>query len=304
LFVNGYLTSLYAESLAEFGTPYSLPQSGGWLLLRAIPGSAEHDAIGCYRLFNCRNWPCLGSDLDGLAAKAVAVSMVVDPFSSADETLCRAWFPDACRPFKEHAVVSFVRSWREEISRHHRRNVRVAARRVDVERCENPCAWLETWVELYRQLIDRHHLRGIARFSPASFSRQLRVPGIAAFRATVGTETVGMVLWYVAGTVAYYHLGAFNPLGYASRAAYALFDVALNDLAKQGVYWAELGAGAGWRAEAPDGLVRFKNGWANERRTAWFYGRVLARDKYERLTTARKFPADEYFPSYRHPEAA
>ena len=79
--MNGYLSPLYAESLAEFGTPLHLPRSGGWLLVRPIPESTEHDAVGCYPLFNCRNWPALDSDLEGLAAQAVAVSLVVDPFS-------------------------------------------------------------------------------------------------------------------------------------------------------------------------------------------------------------------------------
>ncbi len=302
--MNGYLSPLYAESLAEFGTPLYLPRSGGWLLVRPIPESAEHDAIGCYPLFNCRNWPALDSDLDGLEAQAVAVSLVVDPFSGVDATQLRGWFPDVCRPFKEHAVVDFGRDWRQAVCRHHRRNVRAAARRVEVERCGDPSAWLETWIKLYEHLIGRHGLCGIARFSRASFSRQLCVPGIAAFRAVVATETVGMVLWYVADTVAYYHLGAFSPLGYASRAAFALFDMALGDLAGRGVHWAALGSGPGWQATSDDGLTRFKNGWANDRRTAWFCGRILASAKYQRLTAARKLDAAEYFPKYRHSEAA
>lgn len=302
--MNGYQNSLYAESLAEFGTPFCLPRSGGWLLVRPIPECAEHDAVGCYPLFNCRNWADLGSDLDEAAAHVVAVSLVVDPFSEVDKAQLHGWFPDVCRPFKEHAVVDFGRDWRQAICRHHRRNVRVAARRVEVERCGDPSDWLETWIELYGHLIGRHGLCGIARFSRASFGRQLCVPGIAAYRAIVDTETVGMILWYVADTVAYYHLGAFSPLGYASRAAFALFDAALGDLAGRGARWAALGSGAGWQVATEDGLARFKNGWANDRRTAWFCGRILAPVKYERLAAARKLHAVDYFPKYRHPEAA
>jgi hypothetical protein len=302
--MNGYLSPLYAESLAEFGTPLHLPGSDGWLLVRPIPETAEHDAIGCYPLFNCRNWRALGSDLDELAARALAVSLVVDPFSGVEVAELRGWFPDVCHPFKEHAVIDFSRGWRQAICRHHRRNIRLAAGRVEVERCADPSHWLETWIELYEQLIGRHGVCGVARFSRASFSRQLCVPGIAAFRAFVDTETVGMILWYVADAVAYYHLGAFSPLGYTTRAAFALFDAALGDLAGRGVRWAALGSGAGWQTTTDDGLARFKNGWANDRRTAWFCGRILAPVKYERLTAARKPHATDYFPGYRQREAA
>ena len=108
-----------------------------------------------------------------------------------------------------------------------------------------------------------------------------------------------MLLWYVADTVAYYHLGAFSPLGYETRAAFALFDLALKDFAASGIRWASLGAGAGWRASSNDGLTRFKTGWANERRTAWFCGRILAPAEYERLAAARNLIDNECFPKYR-----
>jgi hypothetical protein len=116
-------------------------------------------------------------------------------------------------------------------------------------------------------------------------------------------------LWYVRETIAYYHLGAFSPLGYESCAAFALFDVALHDLAKRGVHWANLGGGAGWQAATDDGLARFKQGWANDRRTAWFCGRVLDAARYAGLirpltSVSRTFNASDYFPQYRHPEAA
>jgi GNAT acetyltransferase-like protein len=302
--MNGYLSPLYAESLAEFGTPLHLPQSDGWLLARPIPDAVEQDAVGCYPLFNCGNWAALGSDLDELAADVLAVSLVVDPFAAVDTTTLCDWFPDVCRPFKEHAVVDFDSNWRLGICRHHRRNVRAAARCVEVEACTNPSRWLDTWSELYGHLIVRHGVRGIARFSRSSFARQLNVPGIAAWRAAVADETVGMLLWYLADQVAYYHLGAFNLLGYESRAAFALFDVALADLAARGVRWATLGAGAGWQSASSDGLARFKNGWTNDRRVAWFCGRILAPAKYEQVTAARKVGTTAYFPEYRLPEAA
>ena len=107
--MNGYLSPLYAMSLAEFGRPVYLARSSGWLLRRPIPESAEHDAIGCYPLFNCLDWSSLGADLDELAALSVAVALVVDPFAQVDAAELHSRFPDVCRPFKEHAVVDFSR---------------------------------------------------------------------------------------------------------------------------------------------------------------------------------------------------
>jgi hypothetical protein len=297
--MNGYRSPLYAQSLADFGTPLRLPRSDGWVLSRPIPESVERDAIGCYPLFNCGNWEALGADLDELTSKAIAVSLVVDPFAQVEETKLRELFADVCRPYKRHAVVAFDDAWRNAICYHHRRNIRFAARHVEIERGTDPANWLETWSELYSDLVARHDVQGIARFSRTCFRHQLHVPGIVAFRALVKTQTVGMLLWYVADTVAYYHLGAFSPLGYKTRAAFGLFDFALNQFAAAGVRWASLGGAAGSRAVSNDGLTRFKMGWANESRTAWFCGRILAPTTYAQLTAARHLVDNEYFPKYR-----
>ncbi len=252
--MNGYRSPLYAESLAEFGTPLHLPRSDAWVLRRPIPETAEHDAIGCYPLFNCGNWRALGADLDALKAEAIAVSIVVDPFARLDGTNLGVLFVDVCRPYKQHAIVDFDGDWRNAICRHHRRNIRFAARHVEIERGTEPANWLSQWSELYDNLVARHQIRGIARFSRAAFRRQLNVPGIVAFRAAVGTQTVGMLLWYVADSVAYYHLGAFSDAGYETRAAFALFDAALNEFASLGLRWALLGG-------APAGKSRRTTDW-------------------------------------------
>ena len=68
--MNGYRSPLYAESLAEFGTPIYLPRSDGWLLGLPIPESAKHDAIGCYPLFDCGNWQMLGAGSKGFGVQS------------------------------------------------------------------------------------------------------------------------------------------------------------------------------------------------------------------------------------------
>jgi hypothetical protein len=301
--MNGYRSAEYAAALMDLGRPVALPQSGGWLLERAISGTELCDAVGCYPLFRCAHWDKLGSDLEGLNGRIVSVSLVADPFGGApaDLTTC---FPNVCRPFKEHFGIDFSRDWRNSISRHHRRNARLAARTVAVEHRFDGRVWLNTWIDLYRQLVDRHQVTGPAQFLRQSFERQLRVPGLTLFRAVAGGETVAMSLWYLDEGVAYYHLGASDALGYQLRAMFAIFDVALGYFARVGARWAQLGGAAGWEQTTDAGLARFKAGWANERRIAWFCGRVLDPLSYERLVAGRHPLPGGFFPGYRRPEAA
>ena len=64
----GYMHPFYAEALSEFGTPVALPASGGWLLERCLPGTADRDAMGPYPssaarigMHSGRIWtPCAG----------------------------------------------------------------------------------------------------------------------------------------------------------------------------------------------------------------------------------------------------
>jgi Acetyltransferase (GNAT) domain len=301
--MNGYTSAEYAAALTDLGRPIALPNCGGWLLKRAIPGTESCDAVGCYPLFRCAHWGQLGNDLLALPKRLITVSLVPDPFGDPPADLA-ACFPDVCVPFKEHFGVDFSREWRRSISRHHRRNVRVGARTVEIERCEDPGACLGTWTDLYGQLTRRHRISGPARFSSESFQLQLRVPGIVVFRAAADGESVAMSLWYVDGDVAYYHLGACDARGYEQAAMFAMFDVALSHFAAAGARWAQLGGAAGYQQLASNGLSRFKAGWANERRTAWFCGRVLDPEAYGRLMAGRKPLPTGFFPGYRQPEAA
>ena len=156
---------------------------------------------------------------------------------------------------------------------------------------------LSRWQSLYENLIRRHEIEGIARFSPLAFERQMSVPGFTAFSACDRGETCGMTLWYVRGDVAYYHLGASSDRGYERGASYALFWTALSHFANLGIRWAALGAGAGAKA-SESGLTRFKQGWATDTRPVHFCGRVLQTAAYQRLSTNPPGPSD-FFPAYR-----
>jgi hypothetical protein len=299
--MTGYRSRRYAESLAEVGEPVALDRSGGWVLRRRVPYGPDVDAMGCYPLFACRDWRALRADLERLTG-VVALSLVADPFGDFDEPLLATTFPDLCRPFKDHFVVDLAR--RPALPVHHRRNVRTAAGQVIVERCDTPARHAAEWVALYRTLIARHGIRGIAAFSAEALAGQLDVPGLVMLRATDASGApVGMTLWIEQDDVAYYHLGAYSDAGYEAHASYALFDHALAFFGDR-VRWADLGAGAGAVPAANDGLTRFKRGWSTGTRPAFLCGRIFDRAAYDRLAQASGASGSSYFPAYRAGEFA
>lgn len=302
--MTGYLHPGYISSLDEFGAPYCLARSGGWVLEREISGQAATDAMGAYPLFLCRDWSQLGADLDELGRRWVSLSLVVDPFSAPDEHHLRQLFPDRVIPFKRHYVVDLSRISLRSVCAHHRRNIRKAQKQVKVEVCAEAEPHIDEWVALYQGLSLRHGIRGLRCFSHRSFSRQFQVPGLRLMRATVDGEPAGMLLWYITGEVAYYHLGAFNETGYRCGASYALFWQAMEYFGDQGLRWLNLGGGAGVSPVALEsGLDRFKRGWATDWKIAYFCGRIFDHRRYGEISTATGASLNNhYFPAYRQGE--
>lgn len=300
--LTGYLHPQYAESLIEYGVPRELPRAGGWVLQRQIPDSDCRDATGCYPLFCCQDWSQLHLDLEDLADSLVSLTVVTDPFGDYDNAYLKQCFPDVMVPFKQHFVIDLGYPIETYVHSHHRRYIRRALRELHVERCMNPSDYVNDWTALYGTLIERHHITGLTAFSKESFITQLAVPGIVAFRATREGVTLGMLLWYIQNGVAYYHLGAYSLRGYELRASYALFNSAIEYFAQQGFRWLNLGGAAGVGTDSPSGLSRFKAGWSNASRTAYFCGRIFDRAKYTELSKARRVEADGYFPAYRRGE--
>jgi hypothetical protein len=299
--VTGYLHPNYAKSLSEFGAPLQLPRSGGWLLKRTIDG-ADVDAMGAYPLFVCSDWKSLKCDFIQLGKSLVSVVVVTDPFGEYDESSLRDCFGDLVITFKSHFLNDLSCPLESTICEHHARNVAIGLKQVTVKRCEDPFSHLDDWVRLYSVLTQRRQITGIRAFSPASFAGQLKTPGIVSFRALRGLQTVGMILWYVQNSVAYYHLGAYTNEGYQLRASFALFRKALEYFAESGLKYANLGAGAGLGGAADDGLSRFKRGWSTDVRTTYLCGRIFNREEYDRLVRERGVAATNYFPAYRKGE--
>jgi hypothetical protein len=306
----GYLSPLYAHSLAEFGRIIKLPASGGWLLGRPIAGSRHLDAMHGYPLLVCRRWAELESDLDSLSAEVVSITVVTDPFAEYAPGLLQRAFPDLCQKYKDHFITDLGVADEEFVNAHHRRNAEKAFSRLGVCMAQPTAVLYDEWLRLYDNLIVRHGITGISRFSPKAFRRQFDVPGCVVLAAHDGDTVVGMHLWYEVDQVAYYHLGACSDRGYDLRASFALFAYALTTFRERGVRFLALGGGAGISG-ASDGLTRFKRGWSNGTRPVYLCGRICMRDEYARLAglareriAAGALPVlAGYFPSYRADEA-
>jgi hypothetical protein len=301
---TGYGHRAYVDSFATLGSPVKLRASGGWLLKRAIPASTYCDGMSCYPIFSCADWSALADDLRGLSQSVVSVTLVTDPFGNYDPASLKECFGDLVIAFKNHFVTDLTCAPVSFISSHHRRNAQNALKKLEIEQCIQPLSVLDDWIGLYGTLIQRHQVKGIAVFSRASFEQQFKVPGLVALRAVSGQDTVGMLLWYVQGEVAYYHLGAYSNEGYKMGASFALFSRAIEIFANSGIRWLDLGASAGLDGTAVDGLSRFKKGWSTGTRTAYLCGTIFDRVRYEELKAARGITYTHYFPAYRQGEFA
>jgi hypothetical protein len=293
----GYLNAGYAESLSAFGVPRFFPSSVGWVLERQTPCLPLRDAMGLYPLFCCSDWTKVQDDLAALNGNLVCLSLVADPFGNHTPELLRATF-DRVIPLKEHFVADLSRPVDEFTSPRHRKHARRAMREVTVSICERPENHLDEWTRLYDCLIERHGITGIRCFSRDAFARQLVTPGLVMFRASVGSETVGMDLWYQNHDVAYAHLFGMSPLGYELQASYALKYYILEYFTGR-VRWLDLGGGSGNTRAAASGLAAFKQGWASGTRTAWFCTKVFNSADYARLVNATDTDAASFFPAYR-----
>jgi hypothetical protein len=293
----GYAHPRYAASFAQWGTPAWLPDAGGALLRRAIPGSDRTDATGLYPLACFADWRALRSDVDAHLGDAVSLVLVADPFGGHDPHVLAQAF-DLVAAWKPHLVVDFEDpALAQPLPRPHRRNVERARERAQVDVVAEPASHLDDWCDLYAQLCARHGITGMRAFSREAFALQLATPGMVMLRARVDGELAGLHLWVEQGDVAYGHLGATNARGYEAMAAYALYDQARSHFRGR-VRWLDLGGGAGADTDEDDGLVRFKRGFATGARPAYLCKRVLDGDAYARLSAGRT-PGTTYFPAYR-----
>lgn len=300
--MDGYLHSAYAQSLLDHGEIIFLPHSKGWILKRRIPNFDYYDGMGIYPLFICENWEGLSEDIEEIKNELVCFSIVTDPFGKFNKNILIREFTDVFSPFKNHFVIDLSQPFDKYISRHHRRNIKKAQRKIFVEKCELSRSIVDDWIKLYKHLIRIHNIRGIPAFSEKALSRQLEVPGAQIFRGIYGGETIAMLVWYIDNNIGYYHLGASSELGYRLKASFALFQQSIEYFYNIGLEWLNLGAGPGTDGKKASGLTRFKKGWSSGTRTTYFCGKIFDRLKYAEIIRKKNILNGNYFPAYRSDE--
>lgn len=297
---EGYASSAYAESLAEFGELIHLPRSGGYLLKRSIAGSTEFDAMGCYPLFFCEDWTKLDADLEDLPEEIVSVALVADPYGAYSPNDLRETF-GVVNPFKEHFVVDLSQPAEDIGTKSHSKQARKALEKIQVEVCKDPGGFADDWSELYKQLRIRHNISGIRAFSKRAFLQQLSMPEVVVHQAFYEGELIGAQIYYVQDDVVYCHLGAVSDAGYNMAAFYAM-DFYSFQYFSGTARKLDLGGGVGFSGEGEDGLSKYKKGWSSEIRPVYFCGRITNSDRYAALTAERQLHETNYFPAYRSGE--
>ncbi len=310
--LKGYLHPTYLASLKTFGEPVFLPEAQGWLMRRPLPGTADTPVLlgpddsnvdwsGPYPFLRCLNPLLLPRDLALISDAAPAMVIVTDPLGpEMDKDFWSRLFPDCCRLFKPHWGIDFALPL--QISSHHRYYARKALRSLEIERVSAPLTALKSWNTLYSQLVQRHQIQGLRRFSERAFAHQLQVPGTVVFAASHQAEIVAMHLWYWEAEwgLAYSHLAACSEVGYLHSAPYALYLAAIEWFQAQGVEQLDLGGEVSTAAaQGKSGLGFFKRGWANIERPVWLCGKILNAERYAQLAGATP---RAYFPAYRYGE--
>ena len=294
---GGYGSQGYARSLSYLGPAIYLAASQSWLIRRPIPNTPYFDAMGCYPLWCCDQWSKLDEDLSQLN-DIVSVVGIASPLAS--HTVLKKVFSDCCKVYKNAYLANAHTAWIETVTAHHRRNIKRAYQHCHVD-IVDALAHVDTWMLLYRHLIKRHQINGVARFTKAAFIQQLRLPGLTAMAAYVNREIVGMVLWIRHGHMIYYHLGAYNERGYQHLAGFALFAFAFDYFANVvGIEQIYLGAGTHTIDPSRDGLARFKCGWSTHTQPIYLCGKILQADIYQQLIHDQTSPTfGDFFPMYR-----
>lgn len=295
--MHPYSTIEYGSSLVHIGEPIHVPEWGTTVLKRAC-GMGHHDAIGTYPIAVLEPKCDLAAGLDRLSRMGlVSVVLVIENVLRPELRDLERTF-DFARPFKRHYL--FDRTVSAAYSnRHHRYEVRRAARKVRVERLDLT-AHLGQWSRLYRALVVRRGLADTFHAFPDRHHEVLaRLEGVVAVGAFVEGRLVSCHLWVCHDGHAMSHLAASNEEGYASGAAYAVNDGSIELLAQCRIL--NFGGAAG-ADDDENGLARFKRGFSNTTAPSYLCGKILAAASYAELSRQAGVPTSApYFPAYRQP---
>ena len=294
----GYASKAYAQSYGEYAHVVDLPASGGHLLRRPIPGSPLFDLASSYPIFSCADWHGLAADIAGLASDIVALAVVPDCFCPISEADLRQLFR-IVRPLSPHYIIDLGEP--PAPSKHHRRKLRQAPSDIDIAVVADPMSMVTAWNGLYGELIRRHDIRGLRRFSPAIFAAQLQVPGAVLIAAQKDGRVLGIDWYYHNGPHVFAHLSAYSEEGYAHSVSYPMMAAGIAHFASRAEA-IDIGGVPLLSSGQTDGMGAFKAGWATRPLPSFFCGSDLLPDAYRRISGGRSSSESEFFPHYRASE--
>jgi len=291
--MHPYASAEYAAAFLPLEAIW-LPNARTHVLRRPIPGTGLFDAMGCYPICVFAATDCLQADFELLANRGVvSLVLVTDCLTQPDEPFLQRHF-DLCRPYKTHYLFDGALA-EANYSRHHRKGIRRASKRCET-RVVNLGDYLADWITCYETLVKKKGITGLQSFSRSYFERLAAHPQATTIAAFADGVFVSGYIWMGDQERVYGHLSASTNLGYKFESAYMCCDHAIR-LFRDG-HILDFGGGAGVGSGETEGLSEFKSGFANTEKRNFLCGKIIDRDTYQTLSTARG-AATNFFPAYR-----
>ncbi|MDR6661122.1 hypothetical protein J2W51_003708 [Tardiphaga robiniae] len=277
-----------------FGSGVEVIDVPAWssaVVARAIPNTDLRDATGCYPFVPLQRDGDLAAGLNSLRAHdLISIVLVTDPLRMPPVPDLEEHF-DFCRAFKTHYV--FDRSIGPiNMSRRHWREVRIARRELQIREVIY-ADHVDRFAELYSNLIENHHIEGIAAFDAVFFRSLVDVPGIRTIAAFLDDDIVSIMMFVVDGDVAYAFLAGTSEEGRERCAHYGLYAEAIEHFTDVSVI--NLGGAPGVIDDPNHGIAYVKRKLTNTTLRSYLCGAVLDADAYVALGGN----SNDYFPAYR-----
>ncbi len=288
-----YSTFEFANIYNHIGSPIEIPEWDTWSIQRIIPNNNGKDVMGCYPLILIQSEADLNGGLKRLRELGlISIVFVADAFTNPSLPQMTQIF-NLIKPFKTHYLHN--NNLPTQYSKHHRYELKQSLKQVEV-RIISLSDYLPQWIDLYQNLITHHNISGIQAFPPNALYDMGKLDGFTTIAAFHNNTMVSCHIWACSDNQVHSYLAASNKEGYSFRAAYAIYDAAIQHFSNVEII--NFGGSAGLGDNPEDGLAKFKSGFSNHREIAHIYGSILNHEKYE-LLTKNLNPNIHYFPAYR-----
>ncbi len=288
-----YNSKIYAECFSELGEIYALKKSGVFCLKLPNQFTPYYDLSYCYPFITPNNCNNLIQDLIE-ETEFQCFYGVLNPWIEFNNSY--EFFDRAFR-YKFHYFVELDEKniW-DKLHSTHKRKIKSSLKHIKVT-IEKPENVAEKWVELYENLIKKHNIKGLTKFSPSILKKFLLVPGSKIYSAYVQGDLSGLAVFYELNSIVYYHLAAYSDKAYQVSASYGLFWEAINNFREK---FSILHLGGVSDSGNTDGLKFFKAGWGSNTIPVYFLAKILNRAKFtETVCISKSEHIKDFFPPYR-----